>query len=118
MRSLWKISVSSHVYSARAINLDTQSSGQSRLAITSPTSSEGFGAVQVGIGEIHTGIVTHWVEERGMGFIKPTAGGQDVFVHRSMLHDAQTLAIGAFVTFETSWDGKKGKPYAKAVVPA
>mmetsp|Transcript_47971 Transcript_47971/g.145654 ORF Transcript_47971/g.145654 Transcript_47971/m.145654 type:complete len:584 (-) Transcript_47971:57-1808(-) len=59
------------------------------------------------------GVVKAWVEERGMGFITPDAGGDDVFVHRSDLADGQWLVVGAHVTFEEGWDPSKGKRVAK-----
>merc|ERR1719183_1821890 len=37
------------------------------------------------------GTVKAWIEARGMGFITPSDGGQDLFVHRSMLMDGQSL---------------------------
>jgi len=52
------------------------------------------------------------MEDRGMGFISPTDGGDDVFVHRTMLVDGRSLVAGAPVMFEMGFDEKKGKKIA------
>lgn len=62
------------------------------------------------------GIVKAWKEERGMGFISPVAGGDDLFVHRSHLVDAQSLVEGSQVAFERGWDQMKGKPICKSCI--
>eukprot|EP00747_Dinoflagellata_sp_TGD_P190226 gnl/TRDRNA2_/TRDRNA2_51601_c0_seq1.p1 gnl/TRDRNA2_/TRDRNA2_51601_c0~~gnl/TRDRNA2_/TRDRNA2_51601_c0_seq1.p1 ORF type:complete len:584 (-),score=123.34 gnl/TRDRNA2_/TRDRNA2_51601_c0_seq1:61-1812(-) len=69
----------------------------------------------IGDGSPQTGIVKAWKEERGMGFITPTAGGEDVFVHRSQLTDGQSLVQGATVTYTSAWDSQKNKPVALAI---
>jgi len=56
-----------------------------------------------------SGVVKAWVEERGMGFLTPNAGGEDIFVHRSDLSDGQWLVVGAHVTWEDGWDPGKSK---------
>lgn len=61
------------------------------------------------------GTVKAWIENRGMGFITPADGSQDVFVHRSNLVDGNSLVTGAKVIFEAGWDEQKDKPIAKAV---
>eukprot|EP00931_Biecheleriopsis_adriatica_P045468 TRINITY_DN26043_c0_g1_i1.p1 TRINITY_DN26043_c0_g1~~TRINITY_DN26043_c0_g1_i1.p1 ORF type:complete len:733 (-),score=175.06 TRINITY_DN26043_c0_g1_i1:45-1988(-) len=61
------------------------------------------------------GTVKAWMEDRGMGFISPSDGSADCFVHRSALVDGTYLVIGAPVMFEPGWDQQKGKPIAKAV---
>mmetsp|Transcript_136300 Transcript_136300/g.235963 ORF Transcript_136300/g.235963 Transcript_136300/m.235963 type:complete len:855 (+) Transcript_136300:164-2728(+) len=66
-------------------------------------------------GERQTGIVKVWMEHRGMGFIAPSAGGDDLFVHRSYLSDGGSLMPGATVSFTSSWDVQKNKPIAKLV---
>merc|ERR1739848_856939 len=65
-----------------------------------------------------SGTVKAWIEERGMGFITPAGGGDDHFVHRSMLNDGQSLQVGAPVTFVPSWDALKDKPIANQVLGA
>jgi len=62
-----------------------------------------------------SGVVKAWIDERGMGFITPAAGGLDHFVHRSMLTDGQSLQIGATVTYVPTWDAQKDKPIANQV---
>lgn len=67
------------------------------------------------------GVVKAWYEERGMGFITPSAGGDDIFVHRTALTDGQTLVLGSPVTFEPGWDAQKNKAIAtkcSGAVPA
>jgi len=61
------------------------------------------------------GIVKAWIESRGMGFITPSAGGDDHFVHRSMLTDGVSLQVGGTITFVPTWDAAKNKPIADQV---
>ena len=61
------------------------------------------------------GTVKAWIENRGMGFITPADGGEDVFVHRSNLIDGDCLVVGSPVIFEAGWDEQKSKAIAKAV---
>lgn len=52
-----------------------------------------------------TGKIASWNEERGFGFIMPSSGGKQVFVHAKALpRHARTPAIGTRVTFETAKD--------------
>mmetsp|Transcript_22253 Transcript_22253/g.50816 ORF Transcript_22253/g.50816 Transcript_22253/m.50816 type:complete len:620 (+) Transcript_22253:99-1958(+) len=76
--------------------------------------TEGF-AMAAG-GAVQTGVVKAWIEERGMGFIKPDTAAEDLFVHRSHITNSQWLSVGATVTFEEGFDGMKGKRIAKQVV--
>lgn len=69
-------------------------------------------------GATMSGTVRIWLEERGMGFIVPSTGGEDFFVHRSNLCDGHTLVQGATVTFDPAWDVQKSKPVAKKVCGA
>jgi len=69
-------------------------------------------------GSIMSGVVRVWLEEKGMGFISPSTGGEDFFVHRSNLCDGHSLAPGASVTFDPAWDVQKNKPVAKKVTGA
>ena len=39
-----------------------------------------------------------WNEEKGFGFIEPSDGGEDVFVHRTNIGGLQALTEGATVT--------------------
>lgn len=64
---------------------------------------------------LQSGTVKTWLEDRGMGFITPATGGEDVFVHRSFLADGQSLTIGSIVAYESAFDAVKNKPTAKNV---
>lgn len=66
-------------------------------------------------GSRQTGTVKAWMDERGMGFIAPDDGGEDLFVHRSMLADGQSLAVGSPVYFVRAWDAQKNKGIAQNV---
>eukprot|EP00438_Fugacium_kawagutii_P021063 Skav205886 [mRNA] locus=scaffold123:16538:18973:+ [translate_table: standard] len=60
--------------------------------------------------------VRNWNEQKGFGFISPSEGGEDVFVHRSGLADGMdALSPGASVSFLPQWDEKKRKDRASDV---
>ncbi|CAE7263007.1 elavl2 [Symbiodinium sp. CCMP2592] len=65
-----------------------------------------------------TGTVKAWMENRGMGFIAPNDGSQDLFVHRSYLADGGALVVGSPVTFTAEYDVQKGKAIAVNVFGA
>lgn len=56
-----------------------------------------------------------WNEERGFGFISPSAGGEDVFVHRSSLGEGVQLSQGMAVNYDPEWDERKRKDRAANV---
>jgi len=56
-----------------------------------------------------------WNEERGFGFISPSAGGEDVFCHRSALGEGVQLSQGMAVNYDPEWDEKKRKDRAANV---
>jgi cold shock protein len=60
------------------------------------------------------GIVKWFNETKGYGFIKPDAGGADVFVHISALQKSglRTLPENQRVTYEIAVDPKRGKSSA------
>jgi CspA family cold shock protein len=63
-----------------------------------------------------TGTVKWFNESKGFGFISPSEGGKDVFVHFSAIQSEgfRTLAEGQAVSFDVE-DGPKG-PQATNVV--
>ena len=64
-----------------------------------------------------TGTVKWFNESKGFGFITPSSGGDDVFVHFSSIQGSgfKTLSEGQKVQF-TVGQGQKG-PQAENVVP-
>jgi|SRR5688572_25055710 len=59
-----------------------------------------------------TGTLRSWKEDRGFGFIAPTRGGAELFVHVSALpRDGSRPAVGEKLTYELG-RGKNGKPQA------
>jgi CspA family cold shock protein len=54
-------------------------------------------------------------EDKGFGFIKPDAVGDDVFFHVTALREGDDINVGAAVTFETGVDPRSGKTKAVSV---
>ena len=50
-----------------------------------------------------------------MGFIVPDTGGEDLFVHRRQILNAETFQEGSPVTYESGYDVWKDKAIAKNV---
>lgn len=65
------------------------------------------------------GTLAKWNDDRGFGFIAPTQGGQEIFVHISAFpKDGQRPRLGELLSFEieTANDGKKrGKAVSRPV---
>jgi cold shock protein len=61
-----------------------------------------------------TGTVKFYNANRGYGFIEPSDGGKDVFVHATALEAAgmSGLVEGQKVSFEITTDGRSGKTSA------
>lgn len=63
-----------------------------------------------------TGMLRTWNDERGFGFIAPTHGGADLFVHVSAFaRDGSRPVVGEALSFELG-QGKDGKPQAVKVI--
>lgn len=54
------------------------------------------------------GVVKFFIPDRGFGFIVPSDGSADVFVHIKALHGIRKLTEGQSVQYETG-PGKDGK---------
>jgi len=91
--------------------------GKGGAAASAPSQMWGPGGLTApaAMGARKTATVKSWLEQRGMGFITPSSGGEDLFVHRTFLLDAQALIPGTMVTYEEGWDAGKGKPVAQNV---
>jgi cold shock CspA family protein len=62
-----------------------------------------------------TGTLRSWNDERGYGFIAPTGGGRELFVHISAFpRDGSRPTVGESLNFELG-RGKDGKPAAVRV---
>eukprot|EP00429_Kryptoperidinium_foliaceum_P066078 CAMPEP_0176061870 /NCGR_PEP_ID=MMETSP0120_2-20121206/30849_1 /TAXON_ID=160619 /ORGANISM="Kryptoperidinium foliaceum, Strain CCMP 1326" /LENGTH=212 /DNA_ID=CAMNT_0017395431 /DNA_START=81 /DNA_END=716 /DNA_ORIENTATION=+ len=64
-----------------------------------------------------TGSVKSWNDEKGFGFIAPDDGGEDLFCHRTALCGVEMLDRGDKVTFDESFDDRRGKTRAVNVSP-
>lgn len=63
----------------------------------------------------HQGRITTWKDDKGFGFITPSGGGQQVFVHIHSFSSRQRRPEGnELVTYERAVDGK-GRLQARAV---
>ncbi len=69
-----------------------------------------------GTADAQTGSVMTYFEEKGFGFLRPDAGGKDIFFHISRLHQGQAteLAPGTKVSYDLGMD-RNGKIAASSV---
>ena len=60
---------------------------------------------------MNKGTVKFYNDQKGFGFIAPTNGGADVFIHATALERAgiQILTEGQTVSFDTEKDSRSGK---------
>ena len=60
---------------------------------------------------MNTGIVKFYNEQKGFGFIQPTDGGKDVFVHATALERSGVSGLreGQEVKFDVQEDPRTGK---------
>ena len=67
-----------------------------------------------------TGTVKFFNTQKGFGFITPTDGGKDVFVHITAVERSGmgSLREGQKVSFETETDRRSGKTAATNLKPA
>jgi cold shock protein len=63
---------------------------------------------------MQTGIVKWFNSQKGFGFIQPTSGGPDVFVHISAVERAglSSLNEGQKISYEIATDRRTGKSSA------
>ena len=69
-------------------------------------------------GDLKTGVVRKWLGEKGFGFIVPDDGGDDVFVHQSVIEmdGFRQLEEGQKVEFKEG-TGRDGKVAAETARP-
>ncbi|KAK3258515.1 hypothetical protein CYMTET_32444 [Cymbomonas tetramitiformis] len=62
--------------------------------------------------EYSKGIVAAWSADRGFGFITPSDGGPDIFVHQSVIHANGFRSLGKAMSVEYTAEESDGKPKA------
>jgi CspA family cold shock protein len=59
---------------------------------------------------VGVGTVKKWIGEKGYGFIAPDDGGDDIFVHCTVLDGRNDfLEVGDAVHYQATYDDRKGK---------
>lgn len=64
---------------------------------------------------MQTGKVKFFAEDRGFGFIVPSNGGPDVFVHVTDVVNGDDLAVGDTVSFDIGENPRSKRPKAIGV---
>jgi len=65
-----------------------------------------------------SGTVKTWFDDKGFGFITPSDGSKDCYVHRTFLLDGGTLLVGSTVNYTIQFDPAKNKNNATSVTGA
>jgi cold shock CspA family protein len=55
------------------------------------------------------GTVTHWIDERGFGFVRRDDGGEDIFFHITKLPPGTKVAVGDRLRFSVQHNERAGK---------
>merc|ERR1712187_838373 len=56
------------------------------------------------------GVIMRWMGDRGFGFVKPIAGGDELFCHaRSLVNGDGSVEEGNKVTFVPKWNDRQSK---------
>jgi cold shock CspA family protein len=66
--------------------------------------------------QTETGKLVRWIDDKGFGFIKPDAGGNDIFIHISALRDmGRSPVVGDTLHYQTELDasGKRRAIHAR-----
>ncbi|MGO1541404.1 MAG: cold-shock protein [Luteimonas sp.] len=57
---------------------------------------------------METGELVHWVSRGAYGFIRPDAGGKDIFLHAANIMPGELIHVGSRVQFEVRKDERRG----------
>lgn len=63
----------------------------------------------------HTGVVKHWSDDKGFGFVTVEGFPSDVYAHRTTFADGEALVVGATVSLNAEQDASSGKYKATAL---
>lgn len=69
-------------------------------------------------GAMAAGTVKTWFDDKGFGFITPSDGSKDCYVHRTFLLDGGSLVVGSTVQYTIQFDPAKNKNNATKVTGA
>jgi CspA family cold shock protein len=64
-------------------------------------------------GNMATGVVKRYFDERGFGFIKPDGAGEELFFHVKSFDEHVEPHVGDRVEFESGADPKSGRTRAQ-----